>query len=216
MHTKRTSMPKEWPVERKGSKYILVADHAKKSGVPVLFIIRNLLKLARTRKETKHILHEGYVKVNGKVRKSEGFPVKIFDIIEFDKLGKSYKLDIKNNKFILKEVSGKETERKTIKISGKKVIGKNKIQINLEDGHNFISKENCSVGDSVVISTKEGKIEKVLKLKEGAKLYVVSGKHSGEEGKLKEVDSKQKIKRFVVQLKDKTVELPLKTIMVTE
>lgn len=215
MHSKRTSMPKEWPVERKGSKYIMIADHSKKSGIPLLFVIRNLLKLARTRKEVKYILHEGHVKVNNKVRKSEGFPVSVFDIIEFEKIGKSYRLEIENNKFKLKE-AGKDTSHKTVKISGKKVIGKNKIQVNLEDGHNFISKESCSVGDSAVINTKEKKLEKILKLKEGAKVYVMSGKHAGEEGKLKEIIPSEKGKRFIVTFKNKTANLPLKTMMVVE
>ena len=115
----------------------------------------------------------GFVKVNNKIRKDENFPLQVFDCINLEKSGKNYMLEIKNRKFILKEVSSKEAETKIVKITGKKMLGKGKIQMNLDDGQNFLVKEKFSVGDSVILNTKENKIEKELTYQGEIKVSVI-------------------------------------------
>ena len=64
MHLKRQEMQKEWPLSRKGNKYV------KKTGkgtVPLIVIMRDMLKIARTKKEIKKIIHEKKVKINEKI-----------------------------------------------------------------------------------------------------------------------------------------------------
>ena len=96
MHIKRSETPKTWPIPRKGgtSKYILVSSHAQQKGISMLFIMRDLLKIAKTRKEIKRILLGKDVRINGKVRKDESFPVQVFDVVSFGASGKNYRLDI--------------------------------------------------------------------------------------------------------------------------
>lgn len=216
MHLKRSEMPRAWPVPRKGTAYLARASHSKDSGISILFILRDLLKLARTRKEARYVLRNGNITINNKVRKDENFPVQVFDTIGLDKLKKYYRLDIVNGKFNLVEISAKETERKIVKISGKKIINAKTIQMNLEDGQNFISHSKFSLGDSVVVNTKENKVEKILELKEGAKLEIVAGKYAGEEGKLKQIRALKRGTDYIVKINDKEVELPLKTFLVIE
>jgi small subunit ribosomal protein S4e len=216
MHQKRNEMLKTWPVPRKGTKYLVVSSHAKSKGIPILFVLRELLKLAQTRKELKHMLLNKEIKVNYKMIRDEKFPMQISDILHIEKLGKEYRLTINGKKFTLKEVKGKEAEIKIVKIIGKRVIEKNKIQINLEDGRNFFVKENFSVGDSAVINLKENKIEKILKLKEGAKVKIIGGKHLGKEGTIKEERQLERNKIYIVNIEKKEINLPLKTIMVIE
>jgi small subunit ribosomal protein S4e len=209
-------MPREWPIPRKGTAYLAKASHSKDSGISILFILRDMLKLARTRKEARYILRNGNVTINNQIRKDENFPVQVFDSISMDKLKKHYRLDIVNGKFSLVEISAKETERKIVKISGKKIIDSKTIQMNLEDGQNFLSASKFSLGDSVVVNTKERKVEKILELKEGAKLEIVAGKYAGEEGKLKSIRSLKRGTDYIVKINDKEVELPLKTFLVIE
>ena len=125
MHLKRTSFEKELPLPRKGSTFLVVASHERRNAVPLLVVMRELLGLARTRKEARQILLAGDVKVNNKVRKDEKFPLQFFDVVEFEKLGKAYRLEIVNKKFRLKEVSGKEKDEKIVKIVGKKIWSQN-------------------------------------------------------------------------------------------
>ena len=215
-HIKKSQMPKSWPVPRKGGKkrYVAVPSHATSKGISLLFLLRDVLKLVKTRKEARHMTLNGMVKVNNKVRHDENFPVQVFDTVNLDKAKLNYKLEIVNKKFKLVEISAKDAESKIVKIAGKKVLGKDKIQMNLDDGQNFVTKEKFSVGDSVVLNTKNDKVVKILPLKEGASVEVVIGKHAGEKGKLEGFDELARGRTYKIKLEDKTVSLPYKTILV--
>ena len=215
-HIKKTQMPTSWPVPRKGKRkrYVAVPSHATGKGISLLFLLRDVLKIADTRKEARHMTLNGMVKVNNKVRTDENFPVQVFDIVNLEKAKLNYKLEIVNKKFKLVEVSGKDADSKIVKITGKKIIGKDKIQMNMDDGANILTKEKFSVGDSALLNTKENKIVKILPLKEGAKVEVVVGKHAGEKGELVGFEELTRGRSYVIKLEDKTVSLPYKTILV--
>jgi len=216
MHQKRNKMPILWPIRRKGTKYIAIASHAKTKSIPVLFILRDMLGLVQTRKEAKYLVLNRNVKINNKIRKDEKFPVQFFDTLSLEKTKKNYRLEIANKKYKLKEISESEAGKKIVKIIGKKIIGKNKVQMNLEDGQNFLMKEKFALGGSALVDTRQNKIEKILELKTGAKLLVISGKHLGESGKLKEIIAFEREKKYKIQLKDKEVILPGKTFLVID
>jgi small subunit ribosomal protein S4e len=169
---------------------------------------------AKTRKEVKYLLRNGNVKINSVMRKDENFPVRIFDTISFSD-GKNFRLAIESGKFRLIEISSSEADKKVVKIIGKMMKGKN-IQMNLQDGQNFLVKEKFALGDSAVVNLKARKVEKILPLKEGSNIEVVSGKYSGEKGKLKKIEQLERKKVFVVKLNDKEVGLPLSTLLVIE
>ena len=215
-HIKKTQMPKSWPVPRKGGKkrYIAVPSHATNKGISLLFLLRDVLKLVKTRKEARHMTLNGMVKVNNNIRKDENFPVQVFDTLNLDKANLNYRLEIVNKKFSLTEISAKDSESKIVKIVGKNILGKNKIQMNLDDGQNVVTKEKFSVGDSILLNTKENKIVKILPLKEGANIEIIAGKHAGEKGKLDRFEELARGRNYIVKLEDKTVSLPYKTILV--
>lgn len=218
MHIKKTKMPTTWPVPRKGKKkrFIAVPSHSVTKGISVLFLLRDVLKIARTRKEARHMTLNEMVKVDNKVRKDENFPVQVRGILSLDKAKLNYRLEIFNKKFRLVEISEKEAKTKIVKIVGKTILSGNKIQMNLDDGHNIIGKNKFSVGDSVVLNTEDGKIIKVLPLKIGARVEIISGKHSGEEGELIEFEKLVRGKNCKIKLNDKVVSLPYNTILVIE
>ena len=209
-------MPTSWPIPRKGKgkRFISVPSHATSKGISLLFLLRDVLKIAKTKKEVRFMALNGLVKVNNKVRKNENFPLQVFDVINLEKAKKNYRLEIVNRKFSLKEISDKEANEKVVKIIGKKTLGKNKIQINLDDGQNMVTKEKFSVGDSVVLNTVESKIVNILPLKEGANVEIISGKHAGEKGKLVGFEELVRGKNYRVKLESLEVSLPFKTILV--
>ena len=209
-------MSKNWPIPRKGTKYLVCASHADSKGIPLLFVLREILKIAKTRKEANYMVRNKEIKINNKARTTETFPIQLFDVIQIEKMKKNFRLEILNKKFVLKEISEKETDTKIVKIIGKKVISATKIQMNLEDGQNFITKEKFSLKDSALINTKENKIEKILELKPGAKVEIVAGKHAGETGKITQIKELAREKVYHVQLKEKEVGLPIKTLVVIE
>ena len=55
MHLKRQFVPKKWPIYRKGTKYIVRPNSDINTGLPILVVLRDLLKIVQNKKETKRI-----------------------------------------------------------------------------------------------------------------------------------------------------------------
>lgn len=214
MHKTRSELPANWPLPRKGTKYFVTSSHSPQEGIPIQIALRDVLKVGNTRKEVRFMLLNKEISVNGKVRINKKFPIKVFDVLTIQKLGKSYRLEIAGKKLKFVEVSGKEANKKTVKIVGKVLLSKNSFQMNLEDGTNFIVKEKFNTGSSAVLNLKENKIEKILELKEGAKVFIVSGRHSGKEGKVKEVFADEK--EYLIKFNEGEAKLPLKVVLVVD
>jgi len=218
MHIKKTQMPTTWPVSRKGKRkrFVAVPSHAISRGISLLFLLRDVLKLVKTRKEARYMTLNGMVKVNSHIRYDVNFPVQVFDTLNLEKANLNYRLEIVNKKFSLVKISTKDAEKKIVKIIGKKILGIKKIQMNLDDGQNFLTDVKFSVGDSVILNTKTNNIEKVLPLEKGAKIEIITGKHSGERGELDGFKELARGRTYIIKLEDKVVNLPYKTILVVE
>ncbi len=211
-------MPTTWPINRKSStkRYLAVPSHSKSKGISLLFLIRDILKIAGTKKEVRLILSNGDVKVNNVIRKREDFPVQVFDTISLPRTKTYYRLGVKNKKFKLMDISEKEADQNISKICGKTILKNGLIQMNLDDGQNFIIKDNFSIGGSVIVNTKEKKIVRILPLTEGAKIEVISGKYAGQKGKVIATEKLSRGKNYLIKLEKKEVSLPMKTLLVTE
>jgi len=189
-HMKRISMPKQWPIPRKGTKYVTKPLPGKESyAIPLLIVLRDMLKLAETRNEIKKIVNQGKILTGNVVIKELSFPLGFFDIVSIPSINKHYRIEFSGKgKLIAKEITEKEAYLKPCKITGKKVLKKGILQINLNDGRNFNYSKECSVNDSLLIDLHENKIVKVLPLKEGAMAYIIKGRYSGEKGKIESIE----------------------------
>ena len=61
-HQKRVAAPKNWRVSRKSNKWVVnprPGPHSKDSSIPLLLVVRDLLKLADNTREVKIILNKG-------------------------------------------------------------------------------------------------------------------------------------------------------------
>ena len=67
-----------WPISQKGTKYVIVPSHNRKNGIPLLIVMRDILKLVKTRKELKKILLEKKILVNNKVAKEENLSMVLY------------------------------------------------------------------------------------------------------------------------------------------
>ncbi len=153
--------------------------HHLRNGIPLLLVLRDLLKVVHTRREARLILREGKVLVNGKKASDEKFSLVLFDLLSLE--GKHYRIVLnERGKFALD--SGKE---RIAKIIGKTLLAHGQTQIHLSNGWNYLANEQYTLGDSVVLG--EQGPEKVAPLKEGSKILVISGKLSGLHGKIEKV-----------------------------
>lgn len=193
-HLKRHAVPKSWPMQRKGTAFVVRPNLGFSESLPVLIILRDVLKVAQNRKEAKKMIHNKSILLNGKEVRDEKQGVVLFDTITLVPSKKNYRLTVlKNEKLNIEEIKENEADNKIAKIIDKKMLKGKKMQLNLSDGRNFLSNIKCKVNDSVLINLKSKKIEKCLPFEENSNAMIFAGKHSGEKGKIEKINNERKI-----------------------
>ncbi|MCS7122145.1 MAG: 30S ribosomal protein S4e [Archaeoglobaceae archaeon] len=186
MHQKRLSAPKTYKIPRKGFKWVVKSSPGphNKEAVPLLLIVRDLLKLADTAREARRIIGAGEVLVDRVPRKDYKFPVGLFDVISIPKINKNYRILFDGKgRYVPKEIG--DPEVKLYKIVNKTMVKGGKIQLNLFDGTNILASRDFKTKDSVLLKIPEKKILDHLKFEEGALVMIVGGNHAGRIGILK-------------------------------
>ncbi len=223
MHLKRQQAPKSWPVERKGTAYLVKPSFNTKNGVPILIILRDLLKVAKNRKEVKKAIGLKQILINNKSVKDEKNPVLLFDVVtiiqaenENSTKKQTYKIVLsKKGKINVDKIKENDVVKKISKVISKKILKGRKVQLNLSDGRNFISEIKCNINDSVLINFKEKpEIEKCLPLKEKKKILVFAGKHAGNEGIIDKLHSQNKMAEVIID--GKKISVLIKQIIVLD
>lgn len=194
MYLKRQEVPKNWPITRKGTKYVVKPGFDFNNGVPLLILLRDFLKIVNTRNEAKKAINSKSIIINGKNARNDRESVRIFDTLGLIPSKAYYRLSLTDSgKFTLNKIKEEEANSKVCKVIGKKTLAGKKIQLNLIDGRNILSDIKCKTHDSVLVSFKDGKIIKCLPLSEKAKIQVFAGKHSGKVGVINKIDFGKKI-----------------------
>lgn len=204
---------KRIPLERKGTKYITAQSpgpHKKTESVALSVLLRDLLKMADSTREVKAIIQAKKVLINGIARKDHRFPVGFLDEISFTDLSDRYVITYNT----LGKLSLKKSEKifvRPIKIIGKRILQKGKIQINLFTGTNILvnNPKDLKVGDSLII--EKNKISKHLKFEKGARVFLTSGKHVGNNGIIEEIKENKnwtQPKMIIVKTKTEVFETP--------
>ena len=214
-HLSREEASKKWPIERKGTTYIVRPKFGINDGVPILIVLREMTKLAQTRREAQRIIHSKQVLANEKAVKDDKNNLLLFDTLNIIPLKKCYRLELnENGKFYLNEIKESEANKKVAKVVNKKILKGKKVQLNLSDGRNFLSEIKCDMNDSVLINLKEKKIEKCIPLKEKSKVIVFSGKHIGEKGEIISLNEEEKMAK--IKTKEKEINILINQLMVIE
>lgn len=187
MHIKRKTIPLLWPIPRTGTKYLALPMHNQITAVPLVIVMREILKLVKNKKELKKILNEKKIVVNAKIVKELTYPLGIFDTLAIPSIKKFYRAGLNGKKLVLEEISEKESSIRVYKIIGKTILKSKKVQLNLSDGRNMISDKKYNVGDFLEIDNSNNKILKEIPLKENVEVLAIKGKHIGKKGKIKEI-----------------------------
>ncbi|MFA6461609.1 MAG: 30S ribosomal protein S4e [Candidatus Woesearchaeota archaeon] len=196
-HLKSIPAPKTWIIDRKTKIFTIrpkSGAHSLSNGLALGIIIRDELKLASTLTETKKVLTNNEILVDGKRRKDYRFIVGLFDVLKVTANKQSYRLILdKKGRIIIVPISETESHLKVCKVVGKSILSGNKMQINLHDGKNINTDVKVNVGDSVVLTVPENKVKEVLPLTQGASVFLTQGKHNGDLGKFKEIKGREAI-----------------------
>ena len=187
-HLKRLAAPKTHHILRRGEKFTTntpPGPHTKKSSIPIIIVLRDLLGLVSTAKEAKKILNERKIMVDGRVITNVKFPVGFMDVIKIIDSYYRVTFDFKG-RIKLIEIPGEEANLKISKVIKKNIINGGKTQITTEDGRNFILKD-ASVGDSILFTIPKQEIKKVLKMNIGKTVFLIAGKYVGRIAKILEI-----------------------------
>jgi len=210
---KRIAAPKIWPIHRKAYKYIIrprPGPHPKDFSLPLLIILRDILGVAKTKREAKRILAEGKVKVDGKIRKELGYPVGMMDVLELVPSGEVYRiLPSTKGRLILHPISKDESNFKLCSIYNKTTVRGGHIQLNLHDGRNVLIRvknpENPEEDvyktlDVIKLAIPEQKILDHIPFKEGVLALITYGKNMGKIGKITKIVKTQSPHANVAEL----------------
>ncbi|MFH0836283.1 MAG: S4 domain-containing protein [Candidatus Micrarchaeota archaeon] len=188
-HLKRPASGKFAGLHRKGSVWIekpLPGPHSKKACIPLSTLVRDLLKLADSSSQSGKLVRSGKILVDGRRVSKVKLPVGLMDLISIPDNQQNYLVGV--HKGVLKLYSVKDVSVKHCKVVGKKIAGKDKIQLALHDGRVVLtSDKGIKVGDTLKLAVPKQEVKGVLKLDKGALCLVYLGRHSGEVGVLQEV-----------------------------
>ena len=188
-HQKRVAAPVSWPITRKTHHWVVGANagaHSMETGIPLLVVVRDILKIANNAREAKKIINEKNIYIDGVPRTDYKHMVGLFDIVSIPATNEYYRvlLDTQNRFKLFKDDAG---AAKLCRINNKTIVKKGAVQLNLHDGTNILASNDYKTFDTVILDTKERKILKHIGYKSGNLAMIVGGEHSGEIGKIKQI-----------------------------
>lgn len=204
---KRKPAPRIWPIHRKEFVWVVrptPGPHSLESCLPITLILRDVLKVAKTRREAKIIAAQGKVYVDGKIRRNDRFPVGLMDVISIADIGKYFRILPSHKGLMLHPISKEETSFKLCRIEGKTVVKNGHIQLNLHDGSNVLVKvadpknpqeDVYNTFDTLKLSLPERRIIEHVKMKKNAYAIITGGKNMGRYGRIVEIEEAKGKKR---------------------
>ena len=194
-HIKRISVPRTWPIRRKENKFVArptVGPRPLSQTLPLVVVIRDMLKLASNAKEVKQLINAKEILVNGKLIDSYTFPIGLFDVLSLPNIQSHYRLVFdKLGRLSIIKIPQNESEFNVLRIIGKTVLKGKKLQLNLESGINILVTEKdtkqYTVGEALLIKLPKIEIIEHIPLKKGSFVCILNGKHIGRHGTISEV-----------------------------
>lgn len=223
MHLKRYSIPKYWKLGKKEKKFAVSprpGPHKKSECIPLLVILRDVLKMFEGAEEAENAVKKGEILVDKKARKDPNYPVGLMDVVEIPKIKKYYRVSVDKKGLMLEEINSSSADKKLCRIQNKRIIRGGVTQINLHDGRNILADKNMyKPNDSLLIEIPAQKILKHFKFEKNSPATVISGKNIGVTGKVKDIFNRKTMpesNRVVIQTKEGDIETVKEYVLVGE
>lgn len=195
-HMKRITAPRTWRIHRKSNMFVTrptPGAHSLDMGISINTFLKELAKITKTTKETKYLLTNQEVHVNGTRKRSAKHMVGFMDIINIPSAGKSFRLIINTKGDLDIKEEKQDNNKMLLKITGKTIMPGGTHQINTLGGRNLIVEEkhakDYKTGDSVIITVPDNKVHKHIKNEKGAQALIIVGKHAGKKGQIEKIDN---------------------------
>jgi small subunit ribosomal protein S4e len=182
-HKKRLAMPRSWALPRKTTVWITKPSpcgHPIELCMPLSVIIRDVLGLARNRREVKRMLRTRQVLVDGRVETDDLRGVGLMDVLTVGDANFRCIIDA-NGKLRYPSIKAKEATSKVCRIDGKTTVSGGVTQYNLHDGRNIlIDDANAyNTGDSLKINLPDQSVQGHYSFESGSTVYLIGGAHIG-------------------------------------
>ena len=207
--------PGFWPIHVKEFKWVTKPSpgpHPIEKSLPLSIILRNILNYGKSARETKMILSEEKVQIDGKIRRDKKFPVGAMDIIEISDAKKAYRvLPFPGKGLTLVDIPDSEKTLKLCRIEDKTLVKGGNVQLNLHDGRNVLVKikdpkkpkeDEYKTLDTLQIKIPEQEILKHFPFKEGSYALIMSGRNIGNSGKIIKIEKSTFAKPSIVTMED--------------
>lgn len=183
-HIKRMAAPDTWAIPRKTSYWVTkprAGPHGTRESMPLLAVIRDMLKLCDNSREARFIIGGRGIAVDGKIVTDYKFPVGLMDVVSVLKTKQDFRMLV-DYKAKLQLIPIDEAEKgwKLARIDNKSSSRKGKVQLNLHDGRCILMpKDQYKTGDVLKIELPSQKVMKAYKLEKGSLALLVGGSHPG-------------------------------------
>jgi small subunit ribosomal protein S4e len=197
---KRNPAPRFWPIPRKKFTWVVKPSsgpHSLKNCLPLSLVIRDILKLAETRKEGKKIITQGKVYVDGKPRRKDNFPLGLMDVISIPDIKKFYRIVPSHKGIFVIPIDAEESKFKLVRVENKIILKNKNIQFAFHDGSTIFFKSqdaqtlpdvDYKTFDVLKISLPEKKIIEKLKIRKGNFAIIIGGKNIGKNGRIVDIE----------------------------
>jgi len=197
---KRKPAPRFWPIHRKENTWVvrpLPGPHSLENCLPLAVVLRDVLGLAKTRKEAKTVVSEGKIIVDGVAKLKDNSPVGLLDVISIPDINKDFRVLPSRKGLVLQPIGKEEAKFKLCRIENKKVVKNGHVQISLHDGSNILIKvadpknpqeDTYETLDTVKVSLPEKQILERIEVKQKDYAMITGGKNMGKYGKIVEIE----------------------------
>ncbi|MGB9635561.1 MAG: 30S ribosomal protein S4e [Candidatus Micrarchaeia archaeon] len=173
--------------------------HQLSSCMALSTFLTDVLKLTGISRESKKIIKEGKVLVDGRVIKDYKFPIGFMDLVSIPSIGMTFVVDY-DSKGRLTARRNDNLSSKLAKVVGKGTIKNGRLQIHLSNGYAFESDKQYNIGDSLELSIPGFNVLRVIPLEVGARCIVVKGKNAGERGIIKTITAGTSNRKAIVSI----------------
>ena len=190
-HLKRLAVPRVWSIPKKRHIWAVKQSpgpHPVRDSVPLLIVIRDMLKYCDTAREGRKIIGGRNVIIDGRIVTDYKMPVGFMDVLSLPKSKENFRALLDSRGKIRPiRISKDRALWKLVKIKNITTIKGGKTQLNFHDGRNILV-EKCKykTGDVLKIELPSQKILDYYPMEKGNVAMIISGKHSGQIGTIED------------------------------
>lgn len=177
--------------------------HKLRECLPLNLILRNRLKYALTNRETKTILMQRLVKVDGKVRTDATFPAGFMDVVSIERTKETFRLvyDVKG-RFVLHLITKEEGGYKLCKVKRQQTGAKGVPYIVTHDARTIrFPDPDIKMDDTVRVNIETGQVEGFVKFDVGNVCMVTGGHNVGRVGII-QIQEKHPGSHDIIRIRD--------------